>query len=267
MTIPAKYILRLDDIAPNMNWRGFTEIQIACEETGIKPLLGVIPDNRDPQLLKFPRAPFPFFHEMRRLQEADWTIAQHGFQHLCTSRSGGLLGLANKSEFAGLPFALQRKKIEAGRSILAANGLPTDIFMAPSHSFDESTLSGLVDLGFTQVTDGLSLLPYRDRGLLFIPQLFGAPKPMPFGLFTFCLHLNTMSVSEIFRVAGFLRRHAKHFVPFTDAERFESSNRLHRRIGAAIDGALRLRARARQRHISKPVGRSGRRSNPEAASI
>ena len=250
LTIRAKYILRFDDIAPNMNWRGFLRIKQACDEAGVKPLLGVIPDNKDPRLLRYPRTPVPFFSEMRRLQDAGWAIAQHGFQHQYVTRSGGLLNLASKSEFAGLPLESQRRKIQSGKALLEARGIKTETFMAPSHSFDEHTLSALVDLGFTNVTDGLSLWPYHESGLLFVPQLFGKPKPMPFGLFTFCLHVNTMTATETLRVARFIREHAEDFISFNDAGVFASANSIHRSIGSAIAKALQLRARAKARRLS-----------------
>ena len=47
-------LLRFDDIAPNMNW----EIMDKCEKLfldyNIKPILGIIPNNEDDELLAFP---------------------------------------------------------------------------------------------------------------------------------------------------------------------------------------------------------------------
>ena len=47
-------LVRLDDIAENMNW----EIMNKCEDLflkyNIKPILGVVPNNQDPSFLRFP---------------------------------------------------------------------------------------------------------------------------------------------------------------------------------------------------------------------
>ncbi len=47
-------LIRLDDIAENMNW----ELMDKCEELfdnyNIKPVVGVIPNNKDIALLSFP---------------------------------------------------------------------------------------------------------------------------------------------------------------------------------------------------------------------
>ena len=48
-----KYLLRFDDIAPNMNWRLFYKIKELLIKYKIKPILGVIPNNKDKELKKF----------------------------------------------------------------------------------------------------------------------------------------------------------------------------------------------------------------------
>ena len=258
LDMPANYILRLDDIAPNMHWRNFGYVRDACQAVGVKPLLGVIPENQDPQLLQYPRCQFPFFREMRKLQSDGWEIAQHGFQHRYVTQSGGMLNLASRSEFAGLPLEFQRQKLREGKEILKRHGINTRTFMAPSHSFDRDTLTALVDLGFASVTDGLSLLPYREYDLLFVPQLFGRPRLMPFGLFTFCLHLNSMTSEGTQAVVSFIRQHARKFIAFSESGRYASENGLHRRVGQAIDSALRFRVRAKRRSLAGRQAATGR---------
>ena len=48
-----KYLLRFDDIAPNMNWRLFYKIKELLIKYKIKPILGVIPNNKDKELKNF----------------------------------------------------------------------------------------------------------------------------------------------------------------------------------------------------------------------
>ena len=40
-------LIRLDDIAENMNWDLMEKSELLFEKYGIKPILGVIPNNKD----------------------------------------------------------------------------------------------------------------------------------------------------------------------------------------------------------------------------
>ena len=44
-----KFLIRLDDIAENMNWDMMQKISILFDKYQIKPVLGVIPNNKDPE--------------------------------------------------------------------------------------------------------------------------------------------------------------------------------------------------------------------------
>ena len=48
-------LIRIDDIAENMNWPIMDKIEVLFDKYNIKPVMGVIPNNRDPELLKFPK--------------------------------------------------------------------------------------------------------------------------------------------------------------------------------------------------------------------
>ena len=41
---------RLDDITPDMDWDKFYRVKAILDKYKVKPLLGVVPDNRDPGL-------------------------------------------------------------------------------------------------------------------------------------------------------------------------------------------------------------------------
>ena len=49
------YLIRMDDIAENMKWELMDEIEILFDKFGIKPVMGVIPYNKDPELLSYPK--------------------------------------------------------------------------------------------------------------------------------------------------------------------------------------------------------------------
>ena len=40
-------LIRIDDVAENMNWEMFDKIEILFNKHNIKPVLGVIPNNQD----------------------------------------------------------------------------------------------------------------------------------------------------------------------------------------------------------------------------
>ena len=46
-----KMAVRLDDITPDMDWERFLACKEILDRHGIRPLIGVVPDNRD-DLLK-----------------------------------------------------------------------------------------------------------------------------------------------------------------------------------------------------------------------
>lgn len=172
----------------------------------IKPIIGIIPDNQDKKLQRHsPQG--DFWQTMQVLSREGWIIAQHGYQHLYVTRQSGLLGINNKSEFAGLPYEIQYQKIAAGKALLEKK-LQQKIhwWMAPAHSFDETTCQALRDLHFTHVTDGLALYPFIKQGLTWVPQQLWQPRRMPLGQWTICLHPDTFVSSDLIVLTNFIKR-------------------------------------------------------------
>lgn len=198
------YIFRLDDICPTMDWQRFRQLQALFDRYAITPILGVIPDNHDENLQVDP-ANLDFWNTMRQAQKKGWIIAQHGYRHLYALDDGGTLKIGHNSEFAGLPYQEQYDKIKAGKAILEHH-LETPIlwWMAPSHSFDDATLKALRTLQFRYITDGVSLYPFRQSGLLWLPQQLWRPRSMPFGTWTICLHPSTMTDKEFQQIEKFI---------------------------------------------------------------
>lgn len=196
----AKYIIRIDDVCPTMNWELFTAITDACDELEITPVLGVVPDNQDPALIA--SKPYGLFWEyIKKKTESGYLIAQHGYQHTYLQNK--------KTEFAGLSYQDQYEKIQKGQEILLEKlGFKPTWWMAPAHSFDNTTCSILKKLGFQHITDGVALYPYKKYGLTWVPQQIWRPRVMPFGTWTICLHTNTMSIQDIQDIIIFMRNHA-----------------------------------------------------------
>ncbi|MDP6442786.1 MAG: DUF2334 domain-containing protein [Pirellulaceae bacterium] len=231
----AKFIIRLDDICPHMDWRRFDAAEDAFDRLRIRPLLGVVPDNRDPRLMIDPPRD-DFWDRMRAAADKRWTIAQHGFTHEYVTECRGSIGLAPRSEFAGLPLAEQSRKLAAGQAILRAEKLPADVFMAPAHSFDHHTLAALREHKFRYVTDGYGLWPYERAGLIFVPQLFASPQTLlGIGVYTICTHLNALSDQHFQRWLRWLDQLSDRVISFPEA----AQSQLQRRWVAPTAWGLR----------------------------
>ena len=66
-------LIRLDDIAENMNWDLMEKSEILFDEYKIKPVLGVIPNNQDQNLLSYPKKN-NFWDLVRNWKNKGWKI-------------------------------------------------------------------------------------------------------------------------------------------------------------------------------------------------
>lgn len=193
----AKYLIRFDDICPTMNWGIWDQIEYCLKSLEINPILAVIPDNQDPKL-KVHEANPDFWSRVRAWQAMGWTIGLHGYQHKYETNNAGIVGLNKYSEFAGLSIDVQRRKINKAIDILKKENVRPELWIAPAHSFDESTLQVLKSQGIKIISDGMFVNPVRDRnGFTWIPQQMWRFRKMPFGVWTICYHPNDWEVNEL----------------------------------------------------------------------
>jgi predicted deacetylase len=214
-------VFRMDDITPDMNWEAFYNYIDLFSAFKVYPLLGIVPENKDTNL-SYSKSPRDFFGEMRSLVASGYPIAQHGYNHVYITDDGGLLGINNKSEFAGLPYEEQQEKIQKGQDILVRHQLSTDIWMSPAHSYDRITLEVLKDLGFHYVSDGYSIFPYDYQGLRFIPCQMALPRRLPFGLYTICIHSNTSNRQIFERIHSFIKNNRNIVYDYHKALKYPS---------------------------------------------
>lgn len=204
-----KVVVRMDDIAPHMDWSKFESFKMLLDRYHIKPLIGVVPDNRDDNLECMDekesnaRIPSPegFWQYMKKLQAEGWIVAMHGYQHVYTQKKGGLFPLNRFSEFAGISYEKQYEMLKKGKEILKSHGIDTDFFMAPAHSYDRNTLKALKQAGFTKITDGFGKAPYEWKGLTFYPISFHLSSSLKKkkGFTTMVVHANTMTQDDMER--------------------------------------------------------------------
>jgi predicted deacetylase len=186
----ARYLLRFDDFCPTMNWAMWRAIEDILIDAHINPILAVIPANQDSKLHIQPPNKM-FWDEVRNWQSRGWTIGLHGYRHLYDSDDSGLIGKNRYSEFAGVCREEQTNRIIRALAIFHQEGVWPDLWVAPAHSFDQTTLALLRDHDVGVVSDGLFLYPGLDRqGTFWIPQQLSDFKSASFGIWTICLHPN-----------------------------------------------------------------------------
>lgn len=187
--------VRFDDVCPCMKTENFNILCKALEEKNAFPLLGVVPCNVD-ENLNCVEENLNFWEEIKKLKEKGYSIAQHGTYHEYVSSNGGILNLNKRSEFAGLSYENQYEKIKKGKDILLSHGIDTNIFMAPSHSYDINTIKAAKELGFKYFTDGYTSYPYKIEGVTFIPCW--ALRVKKRGHFnTVCIHANILKEKNV----------------------------------------------------------------------
>ena len=184
-------LIRMDDISENMNWRLMDKCEQLFEKYKIKPLLGVIPDNQDPELLKYPKNS-KFWERVSDWSKKGWEITMHGCNHVYTQKSdkSDIFNYGGNSEFFGLEYKIQLQKIKIGMNKFENNKIKIRSFFAPNHIYDINTLKALKESDVKIIIDGYGLFPYFKHELLFIPQLFYKEIILPFGIQSTQLHIN-----------------------------------------------------------------------------
>ena len=191
-------MVRFDDICPTMNWEVWDRVERMLDASNIKPILAVVPDNRDPNL-SVAEARCDFWDKVRSWQAKGWAIGLHGFQHVYETDHSGIVGLNARSEFAGVPAARQQEKIESALAIFQREGIRADVWIAPAHSFDVDTVRVLVERGIHVISDGYFLRPVRYLGVVWVPAQIWRFSSFRRGLWTVCFHHNRWNNSDLTR--------------------------------------------------------------------
>lgn len=207
---PAQYLLRFDDLCPTMHRDRWQRCLPMVREFGLRPILSIIPDNRDEELNLSPPAT-EFWAEMRAMQAAGATIALHGYTHLCVRRGANMLPLHRRSEFSCMPESTQRRWIHDGLEILREKGLNPTVFAAPCHGFDRRTLNALRVEGIRLLSDGFARVPFKRGGITWIPQQLWGPEEKSKGLWTICVHSNFAHGYQVAELHSFIREHSAQF--------------------------------------------------------
>lgn len=216
-----KYLIRLDDACPTMDWGKWRRMERILDKYKVKPMVGIIPENNDPSQRIY-KPDCIFWVTVKTWERKGWTIALHGYDH-CFISDKGLMGLNPiwaRSEFAGISLEEQREKIRKGIEKFRSEGVLPQYFFAPAHTFDKNTLKALKEESdIRKISDTIALKPYKKDGFIFIPQVGGhcSEKRIP-GLWTFCLHPSKMDDIDFCKTESFLKLHKNDMIGFDNID-------------------------------------------------
>lgn len=213
-----KFLIRLDDAHHCSNQKKWKKMEEILIKNNVFPIVAVIPNNKD-KTLNFNSRNAKFWEQVKIWEQKGWTIALHGHTHTYhkINKNCSILPMYPRSEFSGLSLDEQIKKMKASFAIFKKNNLIPKVFVAPSHSFDENTLKALKKVTSIRiVSDGWSLFPYFYKKLLFVPQQCWDLKFKLFGIWTVCLHPNTMREEDFEVLDKKLKKYSKKIISLND---------------------------------------------------
>ena len=216
MESKAKFLIRLDDACPQMDLTKWLKFERLFDKYGIKPIVGVVPNNKD-ETLKFNKSYAGFWEKVREWKEIGWEIALHGYNHVYTTKEAGILGINEFSEFAGVNIDIQIEKIKKGVQIFRKHELSPRVWVAPAHSFDRNTLKALKENSEIYViSDGIAFDVYFEEAFYWLPQQLWKIKYKKKGIWTFCYHPNTVTERNFILLENFLAKYSQQFISFEE---------------------------------------------------
>jgi predicted deacetylase len=213
----SKIIFRIDDVSHNMEWKSFFSVINLFKKYKIKPILGVIPNNKDKEFKKYPKCKFNFWKKICYFQKSGYEIAMHGYQHIYSTMSNNdYLNHGGNTEFSGYSYLNQLQKLTRAKKIFNKNKIKVETFFAPNHTFDYNTIKALGNINIKYVIDGYGIAPYNYKNLAFFPQLFYKLKKIPFGFQTIQLHTNYFNKNDFANLKNFLEINKNKITNFSD---------------------------------------------------
>ena len=211
-------LIRLDDIAENMNWDLMKKSELLFEKYQIKPVLGVIPNNKDNDLLSYPKKN-DFWEKVREWKNKGWEISMHGSTHVydTNTKNKDYFGYGGGSEFCEHSLEIQMSKIKEGLKKFNEEKIRIRSFFAPNHTYDKNTFAALKNSGINEIIDGYGLMPYTENGIKFIPQLFYKVIALPFGIQSTQIHLNYWSDKDFNNFEKFVENNQKKIINYEQA--------------------------------------------------
>lgn len=207
-----RYIVRLDDACPTMHHENWHRMECLLDKYGVKPIVGVIPENHDPEF-SWPND-VNFWQRVRNWQKKGWIIAQHGLYHVYQAEKPECVYFQRShsihTEWAGRSLAEQIAMMQKGRNILLEHNVNPVCFFAPAHTFDTATVKACKRTDESWfISDGYALHAYKKADMIFLPSICDGPFLMKLpGVYTFVTHPSKMDESAFERWEKFLAKAA-----------------------------------------------------------
>jgi len=238
-------LIRLDDIAENMNWDLMKKSELLFDKYNIKPVLGVIPNNKDNELLSHPKKN-DFWDQVRKWKNKDWEISMHGFTHVYdnNTKKKDYFGYGGGSEFFGHTLDVQTDKISRGLRKFNEENIKIKSFFAPNHTYDKNTFNALRNSGINEIIDGYGLMPYVEDDIKFIPQLFYRLHLLPFGIQSTQIHLNYWKQKDFDNFEIFIEKHLEKIITYEQALKKINNNLIYKFINVLSEKILKIKRKS-----------------------
>ena len=235
-------LIRLDDVAENMNWDLMKKSELLFDEYQIKPVLGVIPENKDKELLNYPKKD-NFWEQVRIWKNKGWEIAMHGYTHVYdkASKNDDYFNYGGESEFCGHSLETQTFRIKNGLKKFNDEKIKVRTFFAPNHAYDRNTFIALKNCGIYQIIDGYGFMPYVENDIKFIPQLFYKVLALPFGIQTTQIHLNYWKSEDFNNFEKFIKKNSNKIITYDQALGKINNNFFYKFINKSLEKILKFK--------------------------
>jgi len=235
------FLIRIDDVTETMNWVMMNRCEKLFDDLKIKPLLGVIPLNKDLELSKFEKNN-DFWKKVLEWQNKGWEISMHGFEHKYSinTKKKDYFSYGGMSEFFNLSYELQKEKIQKGLEVFKSKKIRVRSFFAPNHTYDKNTFRALKDSGIETIIDGYGLIPYSKYGLNFIPQLFYKLILLPLGVQSSQIHLNNWKEDEFVNFEKFIKKNKECILDYNQVVKKINNNPLAKFLNFQIKLFLQI---------------------------
>tara|TARA_B100001989_G_C24538019_1_gene465653 strand:- start:108 stop:908 length:801 start_codon:yes stop_codon:yes gene_type:complete len=212
-------LIRIDDVCENMDWEKMRHLESLFKKYSIKPVIGVIPNNKDDFFFNYPRNE-NFWEQIRKWDKMGWEVAMHGYTHiydrLCKKKAD-YFNYGGGSEFFNHPIKVQIERIRKGLEKFKKENIKIRTFFAPNQTYDENTFVALKECGINEVIDGYGLMPYEENNIKFIPQLFEKVLIFPFGIQSTKLHLQMWKKNDYDNFEKFIHKNHKNIINYDQA--------------------------------------------------
>ncbi|OTF00457.1 hypothetical protein B9G49_07525 [Halorubrum sp. SD683] len=167
--------LRFDDYHQDVDNDTWVEVLSRYDDRGLRGVIAVCPKFEGNRLSA---DVVEFLHELRR---NGWEIAQHGYEHEDVGKGRGGLLYDERSEFGGLDYDEQKRRIGAGRDILESHDIEPTTFIPPWHEYDRTTIRALAANDFDCINEGRWPFPRTVEGITLVPTHVPAITPSMLG--------------------------------------------------------------------------------------